>query len=210
MAETGFSHRLTAYKIVGHVFELSYRKISGSNQVKNRLYIISNISVPCPHAQLRGHTVMKKFWTFFGPWGLDHSQSPPSWIFRVKQIHPSTGSARTTQQNLWYTAIKDIFFFVCLFFLLTITGRNEAIIVELKECTVEPAMSSHSYELPTSYGRPLGHSPKWHFLYKWPSYEQPPALKGHFSVSQGWLLIAGSTVFVLNSTFITCSGGSHH
>ena len=32
--------------------------------------------------------------------------------------------------------IKDIFFFVCLFFLLTITGRNEAIIVELKELFV--------------------------------------------------------------------------
>ena len=27
-------------------------------------------------------------------------------------------------------------------------------------CTVEPAMSSHSFEQPTSYGRPLGHSPK--------------------------------------------------
>ena len=46
--------------------------------------------------------------------------------------------------------MKDIFFFVWLFFLLTITGRNEAIIVELKE------------------------------------------------------------LFVLNGTFITCSGGSFH
>ena len=45
---------------------------------------------------------------------------------------------------------KRHFLFVCLFFLLTITGRNEAIIVELKE------------------------------------------------------------LFVLNGTFITCSGGSHH
>ena len=35
VAETGFSHRLTAYKIVGHFFGLSYREISGSNQVKN-------------------------------------------------------------------------------------------------------------------------------------------------------------------------------
>ena len=35
--------------------------------------------------------------------------------------------------NLWDTVIKDLFFIVCLFFLLTITGRNEAIIVELKE-----------------------------------------------------------------------------
>ena len=38
--------------------------------------------------------------------------------------------------NLRDTVIKDIFFFVCLFFLLTITGRNEAIIVELKELFV--------------------------------------------------------------------------
>ena len=33
---------------------------------------------------------------------------------------------------------------------------------------VESAMSSHSYEQPTSYGRSLGHSPKWHFLYNEP------------------------------------------
>ena len=26
--------------------------------------------------------------------------------------------------------------------------------------TVEPALSSHSYQQPTSYGRPLDHSPK--------------------------------------------------
>ena len=35
VAETGFSHRMTVYKFVGHFFELSYRKISGHNQVKN-------------------------------------------------------------------------------------------------------------------------------------------------------------------------------
>ena len=29
--------------------------------------------------------------------------------------------------NLWDTAIKNIFFPVCLFLLLTITGRNEAV-----------------------------------------------------------------------------------
>ena len=34
--------------------------------------------------------------------------------------------------NLWDTAIKSIFFSVSLFFLLTMTGRNEGIIVELK------------------------------------------------------------------------------
>ena len=59
------AHRLTAYKIVGHFFGLSYRKISGSNQVKNSFFRISNISVPCPHAQLRGRAVNRKLWTFF-------------------------------------------------------------------------------------------------------------------------------------------------
>ena len=38
VAETGFSHRLTAYKLVGHFFALSYRKISGNNQVKNSFF----------------------------------------------------------------------------------------------------------------------------------------------------------------------------
>ena len=98
VAETGFSHRLTAYKIVGQFFGLSYRKITGNNQVKNSFFRISNISVTCPHAQLRGRTVFKKLWTFSGPWGRDHSQSPPCWIFRVKQIRSSTVSERTTRQ----------------------------------------------------------------------------------------------------------------
>ena len=100
MAETGFSHRLTAYKIVGHFIGLSYRKISGSSQVKNSFFRISNISVPCPHAQLRCRTVIKELYTFFKPWGRDRSQSPPCWIFRVKQIHPSTASASDHSQCL--------------------------------------------------------------------------------------------------------------
>ena len=99
VAETGFSHRLTAYKIVGHFFGLSYRKISVINQIKNTIFRSSNISVPCPHAQLRGRTVIKKLWTFFGPWGRDRSQSPPCWIFLVKQMHPSTASERTRRQR---------------------------------------------------------------------------------------------------------------
>ena len=100
VAETGFSHRLTAYKIVEHFFGLSNRKISGSNQVENSFFRISNISVPCLHAQLRCRTVIinKKIWTFFGTWRRDRSQSPPCWIFRVKQIHPSTASERMTRQ----------------------------------------------------------------------------------------------------------------
>ena len=42
---------------------------------------INNISVPCPHAQLRGRTGIKMLWTFFGLMGRDRSQSPPCWIF---------------------------------------------------------------------------------------------------------------------------------
>ena len=95
VAETGFSHRLTAYTIVGHFFGLSYRNISGDNRSKNIFFRISNISVPCSHAQLECRKVIKKLWTFFGPWGRDRSQSPPCWIFRVKQIHQST--ERTTR-----------------------------------------------------------------------------------------------------------------
>ena len=105
VAETGFSHRLTAYRIVGHFSGLSYRKISGNNQVENSFIRISNISVPCPHAQLTGRIVNKKLWTCFGLWGLDRSQSPPCLIFRVKQIHQSTASERT--KRLYF---RDILF----------------------------------------------------------------------------------------------------
>ena len=35
VGETGLSHRLTVYKIVGHFYGLSYLKISGNNRVEN-------------------------------------------------------------------------------------------------------------------------------------------------------------------------------
>ena len=76
VAETGFRHRLTTNKIVGHFFGLSYLNILGQNQVENSFFVISNISVPCSHAQLRGRTVIKKLWSFCGPPGRDRSQSP--------------------------------------------------------------------------------------------------------------------------------------
>ena len=37
------SHRLTAYKFVGYFLGLSYRKISGHNQIKNIFFRISNM-----------------------------------------------------------------------------------------------------------------------------------------------------------------------
>ena len=72
VGETGFSHRLTVYKIVRHFFVLSYLNISGNNQVKNSFFRISSIQFP--YAQLRGRTVIKKLWTFIGPCGRDRSQ----------------------------------------------------------------------------------------------------------------------------------------
>ena len=76
---------------------LSYRKIRAMIRSKIVFFRISNISVPCRHAQLRGRTVTKKLWTFIGPWGRVRSQSPPCWIFRVKQIHQSTAWEGTTR-----------------------------------------------------------------------------------------------------------------
>ena len=99
VAETGFSHRLTACKIVGHFFGRHIGKYRGVIRSKIVFFRISNISVSFPHAQLRGRTVIKKLWTFFGPWGRDRSQSSPCWIYRVKQIHQSTASERTTWQR---------------------------------------------------------------------------------------------------------------
>ena len=48
--------------------------------------------------------------------------------------------------------------------------------------TVEPLLWAAT--LLSSRPRMRGHlviSQKWHFVYKWTSYEQPPVLKGHFS-----------------------------
>ena len=63
-----------------------------------------------------------------------------------------------------------------MIFALQILGLHNSMINHLTFLTY-----SHSYEQATSYGRPLGHSPKWHFVYKCTSYELPLALKGHFS-----------------------------
>ena len=112
VTETGFSHRLTAYKIVRHFFGLSYQKISGNNQVKNIFFRISNISVPCPHAQLTARTLIEKLWTFFRPWDRDRSQSPPCRIFRVKQIHHPRGTDfkhhNLTSTSVIFWRIKSI------------------------------------------------------------------------------------------------------
>ena len=38
VAETGFSHRLTPYKIVGHFFGRSYLYLSQTNHVENSVF----------------------------------------------------------------------------------------------------------------------------------------------------------------------------
>ena len=37
---------------------------------------------------------------------------------------------------------------------------------------------------------------------EWTSYEQPSVLNGHFSVAQGWLLIAGCTLLFLKTILL--------
>ena len=96
MAETGFSHRLATYKIVGNFFGLSYRKYRGV--IRSKLGFLESVTFQS-HARMLSSEVAK-LWTFFGPWGRDSSQSPPSWIFRVKQIHSSTASERMTRQDV--------------------------------------------------------------------------------------------------------------
>ena len=44
VAETGFSHRLTTYKIVGHFFGLSYRKISGSIIIRSKIVFLESVT----------------------------------------------------------------------------------------------------------------------------------------------------------------------
>ena len=111
VTETGFRHRLTDWQISLDCHIGKYWGIIRSIF----FFRISNISVPWPHAQLRCRTVIKKEWTFFGPWGWGRSQSPPCWIFRVKQIHQSTASERTTRiWQCWVKLMKTTIIYVGL------------------------------------------------------------------------------------------------
>ena len=58
----------------------------------------------------------KSYGHFCGPWGRDRSQSPPCWFFRVKHIHQSTASERTTQLHplhLYIIAWTEIAVLLC-------------------------------------------------------------------------------------------------
>ena len=61
---------------------------------------ISNISAPCPHAQLRGRTVIKKLWTFGTMGSGSLSVTAMLEFCRVKQIHQSTASERSARKSL--------------------------------------------------------------------------------------------------------------
>ena len=92
MAETGLSHRLTAYKIAGHFFGLSYLNISGNNQVENISLRISNILVLCPHAQLR----VRSHWKV-----MDIFRTLGSWSLSVTAMLNFSGKANTSIHGLW-------------------------------------------------------------------------------------------------------------
>ena len=88
------------------------------------------------------------------------------WIFRHENTHMYTRITKLEQHT-----IPDNIHFIHL---------NSDIEIKkiqyIRTCYEKPLLWAA-----LSYVRPLGHSPKWHFLYKWTSYEQPPALKSHFS-----------------------------
>ena len=67
--------------------------------------------------------------------------------------------SRTALCNSVVTHFAYIFHLVFLLkrFIINFSFRH---VFLFQPDTVEPAMSSHSYEQPTSYGRPLGHSQK--------------------------------------------------
>ena len=81
--------------------------------------------MPCPHAQLRGRTVINKLlWTLFGPCGRVRSQSLPSWIFSGKantSIHDlgeDDTASNCLLENLLYSQIYWCFIAMFLFFFL--------------------------------------------------------------------------------------------
>ena len=92
VAETGFSHRLSLYKIEAHLFGRSYLRLLFEYSGRFFFFRINDISITCPHDQLTGRTVIKKLWIFFGlevQIALSHRHVD---FFRVKQIHQSTAS----------------------------------------------------------------------------------------------------------------------
>ena len=100
-----YSHRLTAYKIVGNFFGLSSREKS------RKIFFLESVTFQF-HVRMLSSKVtqsLKSYKTFFELWGRDRSQSPPCWIFRIKQINQSTVSERTTRLTLICTS-SDIAF----------------------------------------------------------------------------------------------------
>ena len=80
VAETGFSHRLTAYKIERHFSGLSYLNISGTIQIENIFFKSVTFQF---HARMLSSEI-----------ALSHRHVD---FFRVKQIYQFTASERTTR-----------------------------------------------------------------------------------------------------------------
>ena len=72
-------------------------KYRGVIRSKIVFFRISNISAPCPHAQLRSRTVIQKLWTFFGPWGSGLLSVTTMLNFSGKA---NTASERTSRQGM--------------------------------------------------------------------------------------------------------------
>ena len=89
MAETGLSHRLTAYKIVGHFYGLSYLKISGNNQVEN--IFLESVTFQF-HARMRSSEVAQslKSYEHFSDHGVETALSHchDAFFGYIKYINP--------------------------------------------------------------------------------------------------------------------------
>ena len=161
---------LRGQKIVGNLFGLSYLNITGNNQVENSYFFrISNISVPCPHAQLRGRTVIEKLWTFFGPWGRDRHVD----LFGYKSnIHQYRASERTTRLHL--NLLRN--------FLWPSLGRMCRMISGLKHCSfIHPFIGAWNSFYPYKETSVFQHVADW--IRAIPTHMSTKCHTGHFELS---------------------------
>ena len=115
MADTGFSHRLTAYKIVGHFFGMSYRKISWNNQVKK--VFLESVAFQF-HARMLSSEVAQslKIMNIFRTFGSGSLSVTALLDFSGKAnrgLHQSTASKMTTR--LGYTLVQHCLMFIWMF-----------------------------------------------------------------------------------------------
>ena len=91
VAETGFNHRLIAYKFVGHFFGLSHRGI-----IRSKIVFLESVTFQS-HARMLSSQVAqvnKKLWTLFGLWGRDSS-----WVTAMFNFSGETSERTTRLKN---------------------------------------------------------------------------------------------------------------